>query len=94
MKETPNFAPALGQVLREHREKSGLTRKRLAAAIGGSESHIKAIEVGNRNPTVTVFVLIADSLEIEAAALLREVRQRQAYLNDRDREEETNVSEV
>lgn len=85
MKDLPNFAVALGLVLREHREKRNMTRKQLAAEFCGSISHIKAIEVGNRNPTITTFVLIAEAFDIEADVLLREVRQRQAYLNDKDR---------
>ena len=85
MKDTPNFGLALGQVMREHREKRTMTRKQLAAEIGGSVSHIKAIEVRNRNPTITVFTLIAEAFGIEPEALLYEVRQRQAYLNDKTR---------
>ena len=83
MKETPNFGMALGQVIREHREKRNLARSNLAEKIGGSISHIKAIEVGNRNPTITTFVLIAEAFDLEPDVLLREVRQKQAFLNQK-----------
>lgn len=85
MKYTPNFDLALGQILREHRERLGLTRKELAARLGGSESHIKAIETRKRKPTLPVFVLIARALGVDADKLLLEVLQREAYLNDRNR---------
>lgn len=84
MKDSPNFDLALGQILRENRERLGLTRKKLAAMIGGSESHIKAIETRKRKPTLPVFVLIAEALGIDADKLLLEVLQRQAYLKDRN----------
>ena len=89
MKDTPNFRLALGQVIREHREKRNLTRKQLAAETGISDSHIRVIEMRNRNPTVTVFVLIAEAYEIAPEELLREIRQRQAYLNDKDLADQT-----
>ncbi len=54
MRDTPNFDLALGQIIREHRELLGMSRKELAARIDGSESHIKAIESRKRNPTITV----------------------------------------
>lgn len=88
MNDTPNFYLALGQLIREHREKRNLTRKQLAVAVNGSESHIKAIETMNRKPTLYVFVLIAEAFGLDPEKLLREVRQRQAYLNDKDRVEE------
>ena len=84
MNDTPNFDLALGQIIREYRERLGLSRKQLAAMIGGSESHIKAIESRVRNPTITVFTLIAAALGIDADKLLLEAMQRQAYLNDKN----------
>ena len=64
MNDTPNFDLALGQIIREYRERLGLSRKQLAAIIGGSESHIKAIESRTRNPTITVFVLLAGCSQV------------------------------
>ena len=68
MNDTPNFDLALGQIIREYRERLGLSRKQLAAIIGGSESHIKAIESRTRNPTIMVFVLLPAALGIDAHA--------------------------
>lgn len=84
MNDTPNFGAALSQVIRTRRERLGLTRKQLAGKIGGSESHIKAVEVGKRNPTITVFVLFAGALDISPHDLLHEVSQKQAFLNEKD----------
>lgn len=83
MREGPNFCRALGQIVREHREKRHWTREQLAADTGISVAHIRVIEVREGNPSVMVFVSIAAAFGIDADKLLLEVIQRQAYLNDK-----------
>ena len=87
MKGNSDFGKALGQVIRGHREKRSWTRKRLAFETGVSVSHIRVIEVRQGNPSISVFILIAEAFGIEPETLLYEVRQRQAYLNDKLRVE-------
>lgn len=87
MREGPNFCRALGQVVREHREKRHWTREQLAADTGISVAHIRVIEVREGNPSVMVFVSIAAAFGIDADKLLLEVIQRQAYLNDKNQPE-------
>lgn len=85
MRDTLNFDLALAQILHEYRKQRGLTRKELAALIDGSESHIKAIKTRKGKLTILAFVQIAQALAVQADKLLREVLQREAYLNDRNR---------
>ena len=75
MKDSSNFCLALGQIIREHREKRNWTRKILAAKTGISISHVRVIEMRQGNPSVG----------IDADKLLLEAMQRQAYLNDKNR---------
>lgn len=84
MLETPNFCRALGQIVREHREKRNWTRKYLAGETGVSASHIRVIETRLGNPSVMVFDSIARAFGIGADKLMLEVKQRQAYLTDKD----------
>lgn len=88
MNDTPNFCRALGKVVREHREKRKWPRKRLAEAVGVSVSHIRVIETRLGNPSISIFVLIAEAFGLEPDILMHEVRQRQAFLNHKDRVEE------
>ena len=76
--------PALSQILREEREKLGLSRTELAVRSNVSAPHIKAIEYSQRTPTITVFVLLASGLGIAPDALIKMVMQRQAYLKDKN----------
>lgn len=85
MKDSSNLCLALGQIIREHREKRNWTRKILAAKTGISISHVRVIEMRQGNPSVMVFVAIAVAFGIDADKLLLEAMQRQAYLNDKNR---------
>lgn len=90
MHETPNFDTALSKVIRGQREKLKLSRREVSEKTGISESHIKAIELGNRTPTVAIFVLMATALGLDADVLLREALQRQAYLNESEEQSSPN----
>lgn len=81
MEKNLNFCLALGQVVREHREKRRWMRQRLSAESGVSVPHIRVIEARRGNPSLMVFIALATALGMEADKLLREAMFRKAYLD-------------
>ncbi|MFI3271355.1 MAG: helix-turn-helix transcriptional regulator [Pseudomonadota bacterium] len=72
MRKLPLFNKAFGDVLRFHREKVQQTQVGLSLAIGGSESAVRKLESGERTPTATTIILIAEALEVEPDVLFKE----------------------
>ncbi|MDH3221884.1 MAG: helix-turn-helix transcriptional regulator [Gammaproteobacteria bacterium] len=64
------FLGALGQRVRELRNRSGISRKSLSAAAGVSERHLANLEYGEGNPSVLVLAQIADALHCSLAELV------------------------
>lgn len=82
MREIPNFNRALSLILKEYREKSGLTQADLAARIGGSAIYVRKMEAAQQTPTTTVFMLISEAFGLTAEEFMREVAQRIEFLNN------------
>lgn len=62
---------AFGQILREHRNRLGLSQDQLSARCGVGGKDIGRIERGGRNPGVATVVDLARGLEIEPFELLK-----------------------
>ena len=60
---------AFGKVLREFREKKGMSQEQLADAAGLDRSFISLVERGIQSPNVVVLLKIADVLGAPAAEL-------------------------
>lgn len=82
MREIPNFNRALALILKERREKGGLTQADLAARIGGSAIYVRKIEAAQQTPTTTVFMLISEAFGLTPDEFMREVAQRVEFLNN------------
>lgn len=74
------FLAAIGQQVRRHRAKRGMTRRQLAQASATSERYLAQIESGAGNPSATVLRAIAQALDLPTAALLPESGTRTAAL--------------
>jgi len=61
---------ALGDAIREHRVRAGLTQAELAHRAGIGRPHLNHIEGGRKNPTVVVLVHLAASLGVAPGDLL------------------------
>lgn len=60
--------PALfGRLLREHRERRGLTRRQLSQAVACAEVTLRKIETGERRPSLQMAQLLADALQLVPA---------------------------
>lgn len=69
-KETNPFLVALGQRVRNLRDRNGITRKALATATGVSERHLANLEYGEGNVSVLVLEQVADALHCPLAELI------------------------
>ena len=65
-----NVARALGRVLREARLAAGLTQEALAAEADIDRTYPSLLERGLREPTLEVFLRLADALHLTPAELL------------------------
>lgn len=54
------------------REKKGLTTNKLANMAGISQSHLREIELGQRNPTVETLSYFCDALDVTLEEFFRE----------------------
>jgi XRE family transcriptional regulator, aerobic/anaerobic benzoate catabolism transcriptional regulator len=70
------FLAAIGQEVRKHRAKRGMTRRQLAEASETSERYLAQIESGAGNPSVSVLRAIAQALDLSAATLLPDAGAR------------------
>lgn len=57
----------VGRRITELRRQQNLTTNRLATLSGVSQSHLREVELGNKNPTVEFLSYICDGLHISLA---------------------------
>lgn len=73
MKKHPEFGP----VLRRLRLERGLSQEELAERAGmASHAHISRLESGRKQPTVEMLFRLAEALEVEAWAIVKEMGDR------------------
>ena len=65
-------AAQFGRVVRQHRERLGLTQEQLAELAGISATYVGFIERGDSVPTLTIVLQLAGALELRPAELLRD----------------------
>ncbi len=62
----------VAQRIKELREKRGLTTNKLANLAGVSQSHLREIEMGERNPTVETLSYFCEALGVSLEEFFRE----------------------
>ena len=60
------------RILRDERERHGLSMNQLAERSGLSQSMISLLEHDLRNPTLDTLLRIADALELDLAAVIED----------------------
>jgi XRE family aerobic/anaerobic benzoate catabolism transcriptional regulator len=75
------FLAAIGNEVRRHRAKRGMTRRQLAQASLTSERYLAQIESGAGNPSASVLHAIAQALDLPISALLPESGVRTVALD-------------
>jgi transcriptional regulator with XRE-family HTH domain len=69
-----------GQVLREAREKAGLTQEQLAFEARLHRTYISLMERNVKSPTLDVLLRLGKALEISASQLVARVERKAARL--------------
>jgi len=78
----PNYQTLL-TLLRDLRERAGVTQLALADSLGNSQTFISKVERGERRIDVVEFIEICDALGADPAATFREYLQRRSLLGKR-----------
>lgn len=73
---------ALSVIIKEHREKSGLTQAELAARIGGSAIYVRRMEAAQQTPTTTVFMLLSEAFGLPPEVFMRELREKIEFFDN------------
>lgn len=78
----PNYQTLL-TLLRDLRERAGVTQLSLAESLGNTQTFISKIERGERRIDVVEFIEICDALGADPIAAFREYVQRRSLLGKR-----------
>lgn len=65
----------VAQLLREEREKRGLSMTILGDRAGLSQQMVSYVERGMRNPSLDTLIRLTDAMEIDLAELIREAQK-------------------
>ena len=71
-----NLAASLGNLLRELRQKKGISQEALAADSDLDRTYISMVERGERMPTIRTLFKISRGLDIKPSGILRDLEQR------------------
>jgi transcriptional regulator with XRE-family HTH domain len=63
----------LGSVIKQIREEKQISQEVLSGLANMNRSYLSKIELGLRNPTISVLYKIADALNVNASDILRDV---------------------
>lgn len=74
--EPEAVARAFGNVLRYHRRRRSLSQEKLAEAIDMDRTYISMLERGIHQPSLTVFLRVAQALDVPANDMIESVRQK------------------
>jgi transcriptional regulator with XRE-family HTH domain len=73
LEKSLKFSRAVVLAIQIARKTKGMSQQRLAEAAGISRSAVTMIESGARNPTLYICHALAEALDIDLSALVREV---------------------
>lgn len=66
----------VGEVIKEAREKKGLSQEVVSGLADTGRTHLSAIERGARKPTLETFFRLSEALGIKPSELMREIENR------------------
>lgn len=79
------YALAFGAVLREHRNRVGITQEELAFRGDLDRTFPSLLERGLRTPTLTIICVLAEALQVDPARLVAEAASRVQQLETANR---------
>ena len=69
------YTQAVGIVIKRYREKRGLSQEVLSGLANMDRSHLSKIELGQRSPTVNVFLKISHALNVKPHIIMQEIEK-------------------
>ena len=69
-------AKVVGTVIKEYREKKGLSQEVLSGHADLDRTHYSKIERGERMPTISTLFKIANALAVSPSAIVRSIEER------------------
>lgn len=72
----------IAEKLQFYREQKGYTVNKLANLAGLSQSHVREIQLGTRNPTIDTLELLCDALDLSVVNFLSEEHQELLQKDD------------
>ena len=66
----------LGDILREAREKAGLTQEQLAFQAGVDRTYVSQLENDKKSPTVATLLLLCSAMKVLPSKLLARLERR------------------
>lgn len=73
MKKVQGLAQAFGKVIAEMRTSRGMSQEQLAESIDATNVYICLLETGQRQPSLTAALLLAESLGVMPEELVKRV---------------------
>ncbi len=68
-------AKLVGMIIKQFREKKGLSQEVVSGLADIGRTHLSAIERGERKPTLETFFKISDALDIRASELMQKIEE-------------------
>ena len=65
----------VGKVIRQAREKKGISQEVVSGLADIGRTHLSAIERGARKPTIETFFRIADAMGVKASVLMKQIEE-------------------
>lgn len=65
----------VGCVIKEYREKRGLSQEVVSGLADIGRTHLSAIERGIRKPTLETFFRISDAMDVKPSTLIRQIEE-------------------
>ena len=66
----------IGQIIKENREKKGLSQEVVSGLADIGRTHLSAIERGERKPTLETFFKISDALSVKPSILIQQIEEK------------------
>ncbi|MGQ0804126.1 MAG: helix-turn-helix domain-containing protein [Actinomycetota bacterium] len=72
----PTLSAAFGEVLRELREKRGMSQEALSFACGRHRTYVSLLERGRNSPSLNTLWMLAEALEVTPSEFVRRIERR------------------
>ncbi|MDR2558425.1 MAG: helix-turn-helix domain-containing protein [Oscillospiraceae bacterium] len=72
-------AKTIGKIIKQYRERKGLSQEVVSGLADISRSHLSRIETGVHSPSVTILYKLSDALGVKASDILRAAEENMQF---------------